>query len=299
MKKKLITIISSLLVAVLALGMFSGCELLSTDNRRDMEQVVAEVNIGGDTDSLNDMFRTIFGSDYTLKAEVADSLSDIVTTENIYKRDLVAYFINYGYYYVSQSGMTYAEAFAQLIQDLVSRKIVVQYAMLYYLGEGEVVVDRDSLSTEVLSDLESYGYEEVYENGELTDGIRVKKGLNVSDFLAAKNAEGLSGDAQTLAMLGYFLTEDEKNYAEYQLRLSINNAIDSYEESIISSSSDDSSSSSDSDRATPTGANETDDSYYPKKEDGSLNYEVYTGSNYASDLGDYERLDGSTPVTRR
>ena len=95
MKKKLITIISCLLAAVFGLGMFSGCELLETDNRRDMEQVVAEVNIGADVSSLNDMFATIFGSEYSLDADVSGALDDIVTTESISKRDLVAYFINF------------------------------------------------------------------------------------------------------------------------------------------------------------------------------------------------------------
>ena len=66
MKKKLITIISCLLAAVFGLGMFSGCELLETDNRRDMEQVVAEVNIGADVSSLNDMFATVFIGIYPL-----------------------------------------------------------------------------------------------------------------------------------------------------------------------------------------------------------------------------------------
>ena len=185
MKKKLITIISCLLAAVFGLGMFSGCELLETDNRRDMEQVVAEVNIGADVSSLNDMFATIFGSEYSLDADVSGALDDIVTTESISKRDLVAYFINYAYNYVSSQNMTYAQAFEQSVSDLVSRKIMVQYAMLYYLSEGEVVVDRDSLSTEVLNNLENYGYEVVAG----TDGIRVKSGLSVSGYLSVKNAD--------------------------------------------------------------------------------------------------------------
>ena len=130
MKKKLITIISCLLAAVFGLGMFSGCELITTDNRADMEQVVAEVNIGNDTDSLNAMFGTIFGSSYELSPEVTDSLSDIVTTENVYKRDLVAYFINYGYSYVSSGSYTYAEVFEMLMDDLVGRKILAQYGIL-------------------------------------------------------------------------------------------------------------------------------------------------------------------------
>lgn len=292
MKKKLITTISCLLAAVFGLGMFSGCDLIETDSRADMEQVVAEVNIGGDADALESMFNTIFG-EYTLSSSVTDSLSKIITTENIYKRDLFAYFINYGYSLVS-GGSTYAEAFDSLMDNLVTNKIIVQYAMIYYLSEGEIVVDRDSLSPDVLENLDDYGYETV----EGTDGIRVKKDLTVSGYLEAKNQEGLSGYAQTIASIGYFLTEDEKNFAEYQLRLSINNAIDSNEEAIINAESNSSSDSS-SDRATPTGANETDENYYPKTETGELDYQVYTGSNYDQDLGEYETIEGSTPVTRK
>lgn len=301
MKKKLIMIISCLLAAVFGLGMFSGCDLLLTDNRADMEQVVAEVNIGSDTDSLNAMFSTIFGSDYELDADVESNLSDIVTTDNIYKRDLVAYFINYGYSYVSQGSYTYAEAFELMMDSLVSRKIMVQYAMLYYLSEGQIVVDRDSLSPDVLAIVDDapdgsneYGYKVV--TG--TDGIIVKDGLTVSDYLSAKNQEGLSGDAQTIAMLEYFLTADEINYAQYQLRLAVNSAIDSYEQEIIAAE-EDSSSSTSGDRATPTGANETDENYYPQDDNGELYYEIYTGSNFDADLGEYEKLDGSSPITRR
>lgn len=301
MKKKLITIISTFLAVVFGVSMFSGCDLLETDNKKDMEQVVAEVNIGEDADSLNSMFKTIFGADYALDEGVAGKLGDIVTTDNVYKRDLVAYFVNYGYNYVNSYGYSYAETFELLMESLVSRKIMVQYAALYYLSEGQVVVDRDSLSPDVLKAVDAapdgsneYGYKVV--TG--TDGIIVKDGLTVDGYLAVKDQDGLSGDAQVIASLGYFLTEDEKNYAEYQLRLSINSAIDSYEKEIVTAEEEEMS-SSDSDRTTPTGANTLDENYYPQKDDGSLDYQIYTGSNYTEDLGEYEKVDGSTPISRK
>ena len=261
MKKKLITIISTFLAVVFGVSMFSGCDLLETDNKKDMEQVVAEVNIGKDADSLNSMFKTIFGADYALDEGVAGKLGDIVTTDNVYKRDLVAYFVNYGYNYVNSNGYSYTETFELLMESLVSRKIMVQYAALYYLSEGQVVVDRDSLSPDVLKAVDAapdgsneYGYKVV--TG--TDGIIV------NGYLAVKDQDGLSGDAQVIASLGYFLTEDEKNYAEYQLRLSINSAIDSYEKEIVTAEEEETS-SSDSDRTTPTGANTLDENYYPER----------------------------------
>ena len=64
MKKKLIRIVSLVMTAMLALGLFSGCSLgifsdmgiLVTDNQRDMQQVVAEVNLGKDKTSLEESF---------------------------------------------------------------------------------------------------------------------------------------------------------------------------------------------------------------------------------------------------
>lgn len=52
MKKKLTKIIGVALAAVLSLGMFAGCDLISTNNQADMAQVVAEVNISNDSDTL-------------------------------------------------------------------------------------------------------------------------------------------------------------------------------------------------------------------------------------------------------
>ena len=60
MKRKLITLISALLIAVFSLGAFAGCDLLSTDNERDMAQVVAEVNVAKNTEDLASAFAEAF-----------------------------------------------------------------------------------------------------------------------------------------------------------------------------------------------------------------------------------------------
>lgn len=45
MKKKLILIISALLLVAFSFGAFAGCDLVTPNNERDMAQVVAEVNV--------------------------------------------------------------------------------------------------------------------------------------------------------------------------------------------------------------------------------------------------------------
>lgn len=282
MKKKLITMISALLAAVFALGILAGCDLITTDNRRDMEQVVAEVNITGDGDALTEALGYLGIDSLSL---TSDQLNTVVSTDEIYKRDLVAYFMSYGYNYIS-SGSSYADTFETLMNALVDRKIIAQFAAVYYLNAGEVVVDRDYMGKE------DPDYEDVAD----TDGRRMKKSVSIDGYLAA--IEGKEGDAASIAGYEYFLTQDEINYANYTVMASINQAIDSYEEAIISSSADDSSSDSSEDRATPTGANTLPDYYYPTEDGSTIDYGIYTGSNNPSDCGTYEKLDGSTSVTR-
>ena len=283
MKKKLIKLVSAVLALSFAVGMTTGCDLIGTDNKKDMEQVVAEVNIGSDSTALNKAFSS-FGT--TLQDGLADQMDSVLATDEIYKRDLVAYFFTYGYSYISQ-GYTYADTFETLLDGLVNRKMVTQFATLYYLNEGEVVVDRDNVDSRK-------GYTEI----ENSDGLRMNKEISVDGYLKA--LEGLSGDAATVAAYEYFLTEDEINYSVYQAMVSINGAIDSYEESIIAAEEEEEADSS-ADRTVPTGANVLSSNYYPQKtEDGEavIDYGIYTGFNQVSDCGEYEKLEGSTAFTR-
>lgn len=285
MKKKLTIIISSVLAVVFALGMFAGCDLITTDNEKDMAQVVAEVNIGNDRESLDTSFTAFSGKTLSLTDE---QIAQIVSTDEIYKRDLVTYFLNYGYSYVTSGGYTYAQTFEMLMDALTQRKIIAQFASLYYLNEGYVAVDRDNVDS-----LNGYG-EPV--NG--TDEVRMSKEISVSGYLAA--IADKTGDQASIAGYEYFLTEDEINYARYSVMLSINNSIDTYEQEIIAAESEDS--ASDESRTVPTGANEISSSYYPNTEvDGQkvIDYDVYTGNNLVSECGTYQKVDGSTAVTRR
>ena len=281
MKKKLTKILGVVLAAVFSLGLFAGCDLISADNQADMAQVVAQVNIANDKDSLNTAFGYL-GS--TLSEGVDGQLEEILSTDEIYKRDLVAYFLSYGYNYVSQ-GSSYAEAFESIMNVLVERKVLVQFATVYYLNAGKVEVDRDFID-----------FTKDYDAGE-GDALVMKGEVSVDAYLSAiEESSDQSVDRQANAGLEIFLTEDEIKYANYQVMQAINSSIDSYEETIIAE--DESSASSESARTIPTGANQTD-TYYPMNDEGGLNYNVYTGYNTLSDCGEYEKLDGSTVVTRR
>ena len=287
MKKKLIRIVSLVMTAMLALGLFSGCSLgifsdmgiLVTDNQRDMQQVVAEVNLGKDKTSLEESFSLLSEE---LNSTVADQLDKVLTTDEIYKRDLVAYFMSYGYNYYSQNN-SYTATFEQVMQDLVDRKIMSQFATVYYLNAGEVLVDRDNVT---IKD----GYVDI--SG--TDGMKMNGEISLDGYLSA--IEGKTGDEAAVAGYSYLLTDAEIKYATYVIMVSVNSAIDTYEENYIKA--EDETTSSTETRTTPTGANTLPDGYYPTKEDGSIDYAIYTGANSASECGEYEKKEGSTSYTR-
>lgn len=286
MKKKFTTVICTALSAVFALAMLSGCDLITTDNEKDMDQVVAEVNVSEETDLLTETF-SIVNPDVELTSEVLSSMSAILSTDEVYKRDLVAYFVSYGYSYVS-SGYSYEDTFELLIDALADRKIISQYATLYYLSNADgVVVDQDYIDgfsgTDVISGATDLGYEQVGS----TDAYQMSKSVSVSGYLEA--IDGLEGTEAQLAAYRYFLTDEEYEYCVYTVKSAINDSIDTYEETIIDA---DETETSDETRSIPTGANTLADYYY------SDDYEIYTGINTADECGTYETVDGSTKATR-
>ena len=162
MKRKLILIVCTLLAAAFSLGAFAGCDLLVTDNEKDMAQVVAEVNVASDPAALEEAFASLGLAQKELSPEVEEKLGEIVSTDEIYKRDLVTYFLSYGYNYIS-SGYTYAETFELLLTGLADRKLVSQFATLYYLSAGSVTVDSDYVE-QFEQDAAAAGYENIAES---------------------------------------------------------------------------------------------------------------------------------------
>ena len=104
---------------VLALGLTfgaTGCEFFVADNVRDLEQVVATVDISNEL--------------ATDKQDVAAALDTLIAdgaiSTDIYKRELVSLFLNSGYSYVQQ-GYSYKDVFNLLMDSLTGRKILALY----------------------------------------------------------------------------------------------------------------------------------------------------------------------------
>ncbi len=193
----------------MACGLLAGCDLVTTDAKKDYEQVIAEVNI---TES----------EEFNAGGEFA-AYKDVIGTESIYKRDMVASFVASGSSVMSQYGWTYHDTFEAIKDSLINRQVYVQYAKVYFLSQGN-------------SDCTVQGYQ------------------------AAVNAATGGELDKAIAGLGYFLTEEEEQEALYGLRSSFNSSLDAVEEGIIDADEDDADSASV--RTTPTGVDTESEHYY-------------------------------------
>lgn len=238
-------IVALSLASLLACGMFAGCDSFTTDTLKNMEQIVAEVNIGR-------------GKNFQDGEEYAQ-YRNVVQTSNIYKRDLISQ-------YLSNSSLSYQysaeEMFTRLRENLVNRKTIAQYAMVYFLENG--AVEKAADGTETKRTYSAQAFEEY---------------LN-----ASKNKE--------LASYEYFLSTAEIDRAKYNVRRMINNTLDSREKEIIGEE-EEKSTSSVTPRTLPTGVNSEDSDYYDK------DYKIYTGKYPELNYGSYERVEGSNPMTRK
>lgn len=100
MKKRLVTLFSLILALVLAIASLAGCNLVTTDSNKDMEQTVATVQISDDADK-----------------------------DEIKKKDMILGYLNYGYMYVQYYGYTQKRTFELILDNLISSRIIVQEAV--------------------------------------------------------------------------------------------------------------------------------------------------------------------------
>ncbi len=242
-----------------------GCDnFIITDSEKDLAQTVATVNIAASLKASNGEY-----------SSVADDVAKVVNnlSKDISKRDLVAYFLSTGYQYVESYGYTYEATFNMLMDGLVSREIMIQYAIAYYLKNNtELSVD---------------GCEQ-YINDQLAAVANEKDGARKQELLKA-HPEVLT--------LKYFLTDggkDNEDYdrAVYNLKKSLNDALDSLEANYIKASSDDH--THETARTLPTNVDTEKSDYY-----ATGDYEIYTGRNTLDSCGEYEKVDGSTTSSRQ
>lgn len=186
------------------------------------------------------------------------------TASTVTKRELVSYFLNAGYSQV-QNGSSYEDTFNNLMDALVNNAVLVQYSTMRLL-EAKAKEDNKT-PAEVVA--------------EFTDS-------NKTEW---EKYEYLLGG------------KDGKDavYARYRLYSSINSAIDNYERTLVDEEDEYEGTET---RTTPVNLDTENDEYYPKKEDGTLNYGVYTGYGkyLLADSGIYKdesALDGTTRATRK
>lgn len=256
-------------VSALALGLTltigaTGCNFFPMDSEADLKRDVAIVEIYDEL-KTNDEYKN---SAEGLKAIIDEGY----LSNNVTKRELVAYFLNMGSTYVNNYGYTYKQTVETLMDSLVNREIMIQYAIAYYLGSENITSD-----------------------------------ACIAYVNAQKTAEGLSETEKTLLAahpevltFKYFLTDGNSSEADaaedydravYQLKSSFNSSLDSLETSIITETDEEHDHATA--RTTPTGVDTAKEDYYPTE------YEVYTGRNTLDSCGDYEKQDGSTAVTRQ
>lgn len=241
-KKNMVKKTAALLLGLALTVGATGCNFVVTDTAADYAQEIAKVDISGRLEK-----------DDSYKAYASD-VKEIVNyiPSSISKSDLISYFMSIGYQYVQNYGYTYKDTFNMLLDALINREIMVQYAIAYYLKNG--------LSKEdALKDVEKADYPEI-------------------------------------EVLKYFLTDGGKDMEEYDrtvynLKASLNSSLDSIEANYIES--DDDEEHEHGDRTTPTGVDTAKEDYYTN------DYEVYTGRNTLDSCGEYEKVDGSTTVTRQ
>ena len=258
MRKARKTAIALGLAAVMSCGVLAGCDLVTTDGLKDLEQVVAEVNITSSEEFSGE--GKYAGKGY----------ENVIKTSQILKRDLVASYMTMGSTFQNYYGYSYADTFDTIVDTLVNSQIFLQYAQVYFFEYG------------------SYD-----EEGNHTE-------YKVSEYTAAVSGEFEDETARDIAGLAYFLTKEEQEKADYDLRVSFNNTLDSSEPEHIKSKEDEHDHDNDI-RTTPTGVEKEDkDFYLPRTpKDGGDSYAIYTGINHLSECGIYEAVEGSTATSRK
>lgn len=228
---------------------FTGCSLVSTNGNKDMEQIIATVDIRD-----SETFATEFK---------AAGYKDAIAESNINKRSLVSYFINTGYTYINNYNYTYEKTFNLLLDNLIDNAVLVQYSTL---GLIKYKAAADGVSEESI--LSEYNSKE-------------SKSAKYEYLLGGENSE-------------------EVMLAKYNFYSSVNSAIDSDERADIEED-EDGYKGTDT-RTTPTNLNTEQKDYFPGREEGKLDYAIYTGYEgyLLGQSGAYkdDAIEGTTSATR-
>lgn len=204
MKKILTKTITLLVAIVLSIGAFAGCGIVTTNQDRDMNQVVASLSIGNGNSE-----------------QETDKAADI-HKDYILKKELVAGYMSYGYMYVQKYSYTVSKAYATVLDRLVQSNVVVQQAKIklaqYYIdNKNNSELDgfaKDYIETMAKNNASATKAEDIY-----------NAGISEAEYEKLSKA----GDYAKLAeYLELYLSEYEVAQAKYNVLSSISSMIKSY-----------------------------------------------------------------------
>ena len=117
MKKFLLKLMTVVLAVAMITGTLASCGLFEVNTDRDLERAAAVVNIDKGLDSKYGV------------ANVVDAKGNVLYEgEPIFKRELIAGFMSYGYMYVQNYGYSLSDTYSLILDNLINNKIIMQYA---------------------------------------------------------------------------------------------------------------------------------------------------------------------------
>ena len=113
MRKTFFTIASLMMTLIMGLTFLGGCKLITTDAEKDMNQVIATVKIS----------------------------SEMNEADEIYKKDILMGYLNYGYMYEYSYGYSREQVIKLIVNNLINNRVYVQYVMQEFNKSNETIVD--------------------------------------------------------------------------------------------------------------------------------------------------------------
>ncbi len=129
MKKLLFKLIAVISLVAVTFGTLAGCALFETNKDRDMAQKAVTVDIS------------------------AGAEKGVAT--DILKRDLIAGYMSYGYYYVQNYGYTTAKAYQLVLDNLVNNAVIIQQSKKELAGDYKSKVYVDDVKVLTAGDVEA------------------------------------------------------------------------------------------------------------------------------------------------
>ena len=129
MRKRFVGLASLIMSLIMCFSFLGGCNLVTVDNKRDMNQKVATIQI-----------------------------SQEVGKDTIYKKDIIMSYINYGYMYEYNYGYSREKVMNLIINQLITNRVYVQNAIIEFNNaqEGDLFYGQVKDSSKEVMDLTRY-----------------------------------------------------------------------------------------------------------------------------------------------